>query len=202
MTDEELKELQSHLRVAIGIAQDYMEEHGQGKSIRKYADVGVRLSELITAEQQRRATRTEGVSDENEYAIRLLKLAIALSPNDDTVNMKIFKTTANYIIQALEQSIPKPTSDDVRELIDLISDNTVMVWHSDDEGCELDIGEKRIIIQALEAYQPKEPCEWCSDNKPMIVEKVSEMAGFEGNMYLGKLYFCPVCGRALKGDRK
>lgn len=138
MTDEELKNLRTAL-------VDQFMYNNTFDSVHNPIQLSVtrkRLLELITAEQNRRAVRSE----------------------------------------------------DVQNLIDLLSDNTIIAYHSDDEGTELDSKEIDLIILALEAYQPKNPCVWCKAEYTIIDDD------FGQPLHPNMVKHCFKCGRALKGE--
>lgn len=61
-------------------------------------------------------------------------------------------------------------------------------------------GRKQNAALAITALQQirREPCWWCKDNAEMIVEKKAEN-GFQGDVLLSKINYCPNCGRILEG---
>lgn len=68
-------------------------------------------------------------------------------------------------------------------------------WHQLSTQKELEVFET--ILTALQQMNT-EPCNWCKNNPEMTVQAVHEIKGFEGNLYLGDISFCPVCGRKLR----
>lgn len=55
-----------------------------------------------------------------------------------------------------------------------------------------------LAISALKKQIPNQSsCFWCVDKSPMIVEKETER-GFQGDLLLSEIEFCPKCGQRLK----
>jgi len=77
-------------------------------------------------------------------------------------------------------------------------------WHDSNRQKEYQIKwqnerlkDDKIILAALEQYQPKQPCDYCKADVDFVESSFYYKNGFR---HVTRGNFCPNCGRAIKGD--
>lgn len=85
------------------------------------------------------------------------------------------------------------TDEDVRGLIEAIQENSFLI----ERGSTVTEQEKEILVSALRAYRPQEPCEFCEGKNYLSGSAFLEDGQIELSMEHGDFNYCPNCGREV-----
>ena len=67
---------------------------------------------------------------------------------------------------------------------------------------DIDVADYVDLLELVkQEIEHTEPCFWCKDNVPMVVEKETDK-GYQGDVLLSPISYCPNCGRLLKKQKE